>query len=50
MNNNTIPERVSDEESQRLVAEAEKLHEAQLAKIQKAATQSAALHAQATNK
>jgi len=44
--NNTIPERVTDEESQRITAEAERLHNLKLEQIQKAATQSATLAAQ----
>ena len=47
-NNNTMPEQVSDEESQRLTAEAERLHNIQLEKIQKSATHAAAITQQAS--
>jgi hypothetical protein len=46
-NNTTIPTQVTDEESQRLTAEAERQHALQLEKIQKVATHAAAMTQQA---
>ena len=46
-NNNTMPEQISNEESQRLTAEAQRLQDIQLEKVQKSATHATAMAQQA---